>query len=218
MRLVSPASNGSSVKGAKEVQKKFYITGDLNVELGMICTDENDIEELNEMYGPLCWHVYVHDPGGYKKIMWCSIMKEFNCEVPSMWSNDDRTKDAAFTQRKQGDGGQEKVSQLDFIIEPEERHDDCFINNEGKMVGDVGSLPDIRKDSGRKRCGAISGKKKTRTGVDGHPRRAEHKIEFIKKVMENDGRGVDESLTKIQKQLNSKQEMWRIAPKLREKF
>ena len=31
------------------------ITGDLNVELGLMCTDEKDIEELNEMYGPLCW-------------------------------------------------------------------------------------------------------------------------------------------------------------------
>ena len=39
MRLVSPASFASSVKGAEEVQKQFYITGDLNVELGMMCTD-----------------------------------------------------------------------------------------------------------------------------------------------------------------------------------
>ena len=34
--------------------KDFYITGDLHVELGMMCTDEKDIEEVNEMYGPLC--------------------------------------------------------------------------------------------------------------------------------------------------------------------
>ena len=31
------------------MQKKFYITGDFNVELGIICTDENDIEELSGM-------------------------------------------------------------------------------------------------------------------------------------------------------------------------
>ena len=67
MRLVSPASFGSSVKGVEEVQKTFYITGDFNVELGMRCTDEHDIEELNEMYGPLCWQGYDHDPDGYKK-------------------------------------------------------------------------------------------------------------------------------------------------------
>ena len=28
---------------------------DHNVVLGKMCTDENDIEELNVMYGPLCW-------------------------------------------------------------------------------------------------------------------------------------------------------------------
>ena len=54
-------------EGRRGGAKKFYITGDLNVELGMICTDENDIEELNEMYGPLCWQWYDHDPGSYKK-------------------------------------------------------------------------------------------------------------------------------------------------------
>ena len=30
----------------------------------MICTDENDIEEPKEMYGPLFWQRYDHDPGG----------------------------------------------------------------------------------------------------------------------------------------------------------
>ena len=113
------------------------MVGDLNVELGMICTDENDIEELNEMYGPLCWLRYDHDPGGYKTFMWYSIMKEFNSRVSSTWSNNDRTRDAAFTHRKHGDGGLEKVSQLDLIIVPKERererHDDCYICNEGKV-------------------------------------------------------------------------------------
>ena len=46
--------------------------------------------------------------------MWYSIMKEFNCKVSSTWSDDDHTKDAAFTYRKHGDGGLEQVSQLDF--------------------------------------------------------------------------------------------------------
>ena len=31
------------------------------------------------------------------------------------------------------------------------------------------------------------------------PKMVEHKIEFMKKVMENDGHGVDENLTAIQK-------------------
>ena len=42
--------------------KDLYITGDLNVELGVMCTDEHDNDELNEIHGPkhgasglLCW-------------------------------------------------------------------------------------------------------------------------------------------------------------------
>ena len=34
--------------------RELYIIGDLHVELGLMCTDEQDIEELNEMYKPLC--------------------------------------------------------------------------------------------------------------------------------------------------------------------
>ena len=44
--------------GAREVS----ITGDLNVEPGMMCTDETDIEEFNEMCGPLCWQGYDKRP------------------------------------------------------------------------------------------------------------------------------------------------------------
>ena len=62
------------------------ITGDLNVELGLMCTDEKDIEELNEMYGLLCWQGYDHDPGSFKKLMWCGIMKESNCRASFTWS------------------------------------------------------------------------------------------------------------------------------------
>ena len=38
--------------------KDFYIAGDLNVELGIMCTDEKDIEVLNGMYGLLCLQGY----------------------------------------------------------------------------------------------------------------------------------------------------------------
>ena len=39
-------------------------------ELGMMCTDEEDIEQFKEMYGPLCWQGYDHDPAVFKKLMW----------------------------------------------------------------------------------------------------------------------------------------------------
>ena len=68
-------------EGRRSGAKDFYITGDLNVELGLMCTDEKDIEELTEMYGPLCWQGYDKDPGGFKKTMWYEIKKEFDCKV-----------------------------------------------------------------------------------------------------------------------------------------
>ena len=54
-------------EGRKGGARDFHITGDFNVELGLMCTDENDSEELTNMYGPLCWQGYDKDPGGFKK-------------------------------------------------------------------------------------------------------------------------------------------------------
>ena len=51
-----------------------------------MCSDENDIEELTNMYGPLCWQGYDKDPSGFKKSMWNGIMKEFDSKVSSTWS------------------------------------------------------------------------------------------------------------------------------------
>ena len=70
-----------------------------NVDLGMMCTDEKVIEELNEMYGLLCWQGYDKDPGGFKKLMWYGIMKEFNCKATSSWSKCGRAKETAFTHK-----------------------------------------------------------------------------------------------------------------------
>ena len=53
--------------GRRGGAKGFYTTSDLNAELGMMCTDEKDLEELNEM----CWRGYDKDPG----IQWYGIMK-----------------------------------------------------------------------------------------------------------------------------------------------
>ena len=47
-RMLLSTSRGTPGRG-----KDFYITGDLNVELGLMCTDENDIEKLTGIYGPL---------------------------------------------------------------------------------------------------------------------------------------------------------------------
>ena len=150
-RPASPASSASSVKGEERRCQKVLYHWRTQRGTGDYVYRRERHRELNEIYGPFCWQVYDNDPGGYKKIMWYSIMKEFNCKVSSTWSNDDRAKDAVFTHRKQDDGGQGKLSQLDSIIGPKGRHDDCQTCNEGKAVGLVGSLPDFRVDAGRKR-------------------------------------------------------------------
>ena len=66
----------------------------------LLCPDEKDIEELDEMYGPLCWQVYENDHDGFKKLMWYGIMKEFNGKATSTWSKCGREKEKAFTQKQ----------------------------------------------------------------------------------------------------------------------
>ena len=83
-------------EGRRGGAKDFYMTGDLTLELGMMCTDEKDIEEL---YGPLCWQGYDKDPGGFKKLMWYEIVKEFNCKAFSTWSVCGRETEEAFTHK-----------------------------------------------------------------------------------------------------------------------
>ena len=41
-------------EGRRAGAKIFNIAGDLTVELGLLCLDDN-VAELKEMYGPLCW-------------------------------------------------------------------------------------------------------------------------------------------------------------------
>ena len=85
----------------KEGAKSSSFSGDLNVELGMMCTDREDAEDLAEIYRPLFWHGHQEDPGGHNKL-WYSTMKEFKCKVSSTW-NDGMQKGEAFTHRQNGD-------------------------------------------------------------------------------------------------------------------
>ena len=68
-------------EGRRAGAKGFYITGDINVELGSLCTDEDDIGEFNEMCRPLCWQECENDHSGFNKLMWYGIVKGFNCKV-----------------------------------------------------------------------------------------------------------------------------------------
>ena len=121
------------------------------------------------MYGPLCWQRCDHDSGGYKKSCGTASCRS-NCKVSSTCANDDCAKDAAFTHQKHGDEGQGKVSQLDFIIKPKDRPDDCLIFNEGKLWDTRDHYPIYARIEEGRDTKQFPRKPKT-TGVDGHPRR-----------------------------------------------
>ena len=74
-------------EGRRAGAKELCIIGDLNVEWWLLCTDEDDISEFNEMHGPLCWQGCERDHGGFKKLLWYGRTKEFNCKVTSTWSD-----------------------------------------------------------------------------------------------------------------------------------
>ena len=78
------------------------------------CTDEEDIEELNEMSG-LCWQRYESDHGVFKKLRWYGIMKEFNCKATSTWSKCCREREAVITYRQLGVKRQNWKARLDYI-------------------------------------------------------------------------------------------------------
>ena len=54
-------------EGRKGVARDFYVTSDFNVELGLMCADENSKEKLTKLYGLFCWQRYDEDPRGFKK-------------------------------------------------------------------------------------------------------------------------------------------------------
>ena len=60
--------------GRRNRSKHFSIAGDFNIELGLLGIGEENDEELDHLYGPLCW-----PECGLKKLMWYSVMKEFDC-------------------------------------------------------------------------------------------------------------------------------------------
>ena len=95
------------------------------VELGM-----KDIDGLTGIYGPLCWQGCDRDLGGFKKILWDEILKEFNCKASSTRSVYGREREDAFTHRHLSPGKKEETSQLDYIIGPMRRDDEICIHNE----------------------------------------------------------------------------------------
>ena len=99
-----------------------------------MCTDENDIEELTGMYGPLCWQGYDKDPGGFQKLIWYGSMKELNCKATYTWSVCGRARENACTHRHLIPEKNEETSQLDYIIGPMTRNDEVYIHNDVRTL------------------------------------------------------------------------------------
>ena len=58
------------------------------------------------MYGPhQRWQGYGTDPGGFKRMMWYNIMKEYHCKAMSTRLSCDERKEMAFTHSEERTGG-----------------------------------------------------------------------------------------------------------------
>ena len=108
--------------------KNSAFTGYLNAELGLLRTDEDDIEELNEMYGPLCWQGCENDHGGFKELMWYGIMKEFNCNATCPSAPRERRPSLTNNMVKRGKNGRRN-----WIIGPRWKSDEAYIYNDEKV-------------------------------------------------------------------------------------
>ena len=84
------------------------------------------------MYGPQRWQGYGTDPGGFKKMMWYNIMKEYHCKAMSTWLSCDERKEMSFTHKQWGKNG--RRSQQDYILGVEGRLWSYRVNEEGSQL------------------------------------------------------------------------------------
>ena len=85
-------------KGRRAGDKVFHIEGDFCMELGYLCTDDDDDQQLREMYGLQCWLGGEAGPWGCTKMKWYHIIQDFQ-EAASSWSNCDDRREMALTHR-----------------------------------------------------------------------------------------------------------------------
>ena len=97
-------------EGRKEGAKQFFIVGDLNIELGFSCEDD----EMKEIYWPQCWFGVEAGPGGLKRSMLLEILTDFGYKAMSTWLICDGLRDKAFARAALGKN--ERSSQLDCIL------------------------------------------------------------------------------------------------------
>ena len=92
------------------------------------------------MYGPFSWQRCEDDHGGFKKLTWYGIVKEFNCEVTSTRSSCVRERRMAFTHRKFGNEGEGRTAQLDYFAGPRGTSDKACVHTDVKKRGTLGTI------------------------------------------------------------------------------
>ena len=176
-------------EGRRGGAREFHIGGDLNGGLGLLCTDEEDIEELNEMYGPLCWQVCERDHSGFKQLMWYGLVKDFNCKgtsngfrAPAIWKKK----------------GNDREAQLDYFIGPRWKSDEAHIYNDVTIWDSWYSFQIYAVIQEYEASNYFIARRRTKlTGW--RTKNDKTKIEFQKAVMRKEGEKQEENLGTIQK-------------------
>ena len=124
---MSPQSCGRDVETGSQISTSLC---DFHEDLGLLCTDEDDNDEFNEVYGPLCWQGCDNDQGGFKNLMRHGIMKEFNCKATLSWSSCGHERGMIFTYRKIGNEVEGRTAQLDDIVGPRRKSDEAHMQHD----------------------------------------------------------------------------------------
>ena len=146
------------------------------MELGTLCTDEDDIDELSEMHGPLCWQGCGNDHGGFKKLMYC--------KVTSTWSNcgREREKRPWRTNISVKKGKKERKAQLHHRAKGEVRRG-LHLQRRQNM-GLLGPVPDFCCDTGVWCLEVLLCKEKKKKWTDGGLKTTKHKLNSRKQWWE----------------------------------
>ena len=117
------------LEGRNGGAKRFFVPGDLNIELGFLCMDEED--EMKDISEPQYWYGIDAVPGVLKKSRWLEIKKEFKCTAVSTWLSCDDRRAKFFTHNAWGKNG--RLSQLVYILCPRTYTENTYIINEVKL-------------------------------------------------------------------------------------
>ena len=137
--------------------------------------------------GLLCWQGYDKDPGGFKKLMLCEIMREFNCKASSTWSVCGRESDDGFTHGHSSPGMKQETAQQDYIIGLARRDDEMHIHNEERIWATWNHYSISARIQEEGRTNNFKKGMKKKSGLDGKLKTEGETVAFKKRVEKNEG-------------------------------